>query len=82
MRAIIEEGEANVANQMQMLALDEAALCRHMLIALYTPMNDSTMAAHRQLSRHLVGLWITDNDDAMNLFQRIFVRINFSVIFN
>lgn len=73
MRALIEEGDANVANQMQTLALDEAALCRHLLIALYTSFNDTTMAAHRQLSRHLVGLWITDNDDAMQLFQRIFV---------
>lgn len=73
MRALIEEGDANVANQMQTLALDEAALCRHLLVALYTPVNDSTMAAHRQLSRHLVGLWIQDNDDALQLFQRIFV---------
>lgn len=73
MRALIEEGDANVANQMQTLALDEAALCRHLLVALYTPLDDSTMAAHRQLSRHLVGLWIQDNDDAINLFQRIFV---------
>lgn len=77
MRAIIEEGEANIANQMQTLALDEAALCRHLLVALYTPVNDSTMAAHRQLSRHLVGLWITDNEDAMHLFRRIFVSDNF-----
>lgn len=73
MRALIEEGDANVANQMQTLALDEAALCRHLLVALYTPLNDSTMVAHRQLSRHLVGLWIQDNDDALQLFQRIFV---------
>lgn len=76
MRAIIEEGESSIANQMQTLALDEAALCRHMLVALYTPASDSTMAAHRQLSRHLVGLWITDNEDAMQLFQRIFVSLN------
>lgn len=73
MRALIEEGEQNIATQMQTLALDEAALCRHLLVALYTPSNDSTMATHRQLSRHLVGLWITDNDDAMQLFQRVFV---------
>lgn len=75
MRALIEEGELNVATQMQTLALDEAALCRHLLVALYTPSNDSTMAAHRQLSRHLVGLWITDNEDAMQLLHRIFVSL-------
>lgn len=78
MRALIEEGEQNVATQMQTLALDEAALCRHLLVALYTPSNDPTMMAHRQLSRHLTGLWLTDNEDAMQLFQRIFVSIQCS----
>lgn len=76
MRALIEEGELCVATQMQTLALDEAALCRHLLVALYTPSNDPTMAIHRQLSRHLVGLWVTDNDDAMQLLRRIFVSLN------
>lgn len=51
LRAIIEEGETTVANHMQTLALDEAALCRHLLVALYTPANDATMATHRQLSK-------------------------------
>lgn len=74
MRALIEEGEACVAAQMQTLALDEAALLRHLLSALYTPSNDSTLVMHRQLFRHLVGLWVTDNEDAMELFRRIFVR--------
>ncbi|KAM7345045.1 receptor mediated endocytosis 8 isoform 2-T2 [Cochliomyia hominivorax] len=72
LRAIIEEGEQKVAEQMQSLALDEAALCRHLLVALYTPSNDPTLTTHRQLSRHLIGLWITDNIEAMELFKRIF----------
>uniref|UniRef100_A0A1A9X3H4 J domain-containing protein n=1 Tax=Glossina brevipalpis TaxID=37001 RepID=A0A1A9X3H4_9MUSC len=72
LRAIIEEGELQVAQQMQSLALDEAALCRHLLVALYTPTNDPTLATHRQLSRHLIALWITDNKEAMELFKRIF----------
>ncbi|XP_055920872.1 dnaJ homolog subfamily C member 13 isoform X1 [Eupeodes corollae] len=72
LRAIIEEGEVPVAKQMQTLALDEAALCRHLLVALYTPPNDPTLATHRQLSRHLIGLWITDNEEAMELFKRVF----------
>lgn len=72
MKALIEEGETHVATQMQTLALDEAALCRHLLVALFTPNNDPTMAIHRQLSRHLVGLWITDGEDAMSLLRRIF----------
>lgn len=76
MRALIEEGDIQVATQMQTLALDEAALCRHLLVALYTPSNDPTMAVHRQLSRHLVGLWVTDSEDAMQLFHRVFVSNN------
>ncbi|XP_032585427.1 dnaJ homolog subfamily C member 13 isoform X2 [Drosophila mojavensis] len=72
LRAIIEEGELHVAQQMQALALDEAALCRHLLVALYTPSNDPTLITHRQLSRHLIGLWLTDSDEAMELFKRIF----------
>lgn len=75
LRAIIEEGEQKVAEQMQSLALDEAALCRHLLVALYTPSNDPTLATHRQLSRHLIGLWITDSVEAMELFKRIFVSV-------
>lgn len=51
MRALIDEGELETAQQMQSLALEEAALCRHLLIALYTPSTDATMATHRQLSR-------------------------------
>ncbi|KAI9580597.1 hypothetical protein GQX74_011267 [Glossina fuscipes] len=77
LRAIIEEGELKVAQQMQSLALDEAALCRHLLVALYTPTNDPTLATHRQLSRHLIALWITDNNEAMELFKRIFVSLRY-----
>ncbi|KAG5676781.1 hypothetical protein PVAND_006590 [Polypedilum vanderplanki] len=72
MKALIEEGDSSVANQMQILALDEAALCRHLLIALYTPSNDSTMASHRQISKHLINLWVNENEDALALFSRIF----------
>ena len=66
LRAIIGEGEVPVAKQMQTLAFDEAALFRHLLVALHTPFNDPTLATHRQLSRHLIRLWITDNDEAMS----------------
>lgn len=72
MKALIEEGDANVAKQMQILALDEAALCRHLLIALYTPLNDSTMDTHRQISKHLINLWVNESEDALSLFSRIF----------
>lgn len=102
MRALIEEGDSEIAKQMQILALDEAALCKHLLMALYTPSTDATMATHRQLSRYfsfifliiiismpvklkfafkilrqLVGLWVTDSEEALNLLKRIFVSIWF-----
>lgn len=73
LRALIEEGTVTVASHMQLLALEEAALCRHMLVALFTPSTDATMVLHKQLSRHLIGLWITDNEDAINLLKRVFV---------
>ncbi|XP_075217212.1 receptor mediated endocytosis 8 isoform X2 [Lycorma delicatula] len=74
MRAIIEEGDAIVAERMQELALCEGALPRHLLTALFTPHYDQQtdlMLANKQLSRHLVGLWVTGNECAINLLRRI-----------
>lgn len=73
MRAVIEEGDAQVATRMQELALCEGALPRHLQTALFTKNTDQQMLAHRQLSRHLVGLWVTGNSSAMALLQRIMV---------
>ena len=36
MRAVVEEGDEQLSARMQHLALSEAALPRHLLIALYT----------------------------------------------
>ncbi len=74
MRALIEEGEPSVAKRMQELALSEGALLTHLLISLFTRDDDKRLLAHRQLSRHLVGLWVTNNDIAMSLLSRILVR--------
>ncbi|KAL0279212.1 UNVERIFIED_CONTAM: hypothetical protein PYX00_000818 [Menopon gallinae] len=71
MRALIEEGEASVAVKMQNLALSEGALPKHLLIALYTQPTDSRLLAHRQLSRHLIGLWVTEHSTSMALLKRI-----------
>ncbi|KAJ3648782.1 hypothetical protein Zmor_020558 [Zophobas morio] len=71
MRALIEEGEGEVAAKMQNLALAEGALPRHLLAALYTQGSDGRLLTHRQLSRHLVGLWVTGNPTAMGLLKRI-----------
>ena len=73
MRAIIEEGAAEVAARMQDLALAEGALPRHLLTALFTEASDSRLLTHRQLSRHLVGLWVTGHPTAMGLLKRIMV---------
>jgi len=71
MRAVIEEGEAEVAAKMQDLALAEGALPCHLLSALFTPGTDGRQLTHRQLSRHLVGLWVTGHPTAMGLLKRI-----------
>ncbi|XP_049787278.1 dnaJ homolog subfamily C member 13 [Schistocerca cancellata] len=71
MRAVIEEGDAEVSAKMQDLALAEGALPRHLLTALFTQGSDGRLLTHRQLSRHLVGLWVTGHPTAMGLLKRI-----------
>lgn len=71
MRALIEEGDATVSAHMQILALAEGALPRHLLSALYANVVDGRVLALRQLSRHLIGLWVTGNPAAMGLLRRI-----------
>ncbi|XP_041474110.1 dnaJ homolog subfamily C member 13-like isoform X1 [Lytechinus variegatus] len=71
MKAIIEEGDAEIAAKMQELALAEGALPKHLHVAMFTGSSDTRMLTNRQLSRHLVGLWITGNPTAMALLKRI-----------
>lgn len=71
MKAIIEEGEPEIAAKMQDLALAEGALPRHLHTAMFTQSNDNRMLTVRQLSRHLVGLWVTGHPTAMALLKRI-----------
>ncbi|KAK6166630.1 hypothetical protein SNE40_023278 [Patella caerulea] len=71
MKAIIEEGDAEIAAKMQDLALAEGALPKHLHTAMFTQSNDSRMLTNRQLSRHLVGLWVTGHPTAMGLLRRI-----------
>ena len=58
---------------MQALALAEGSLARHMQTALFTQSNDNRLLTHRQLSRHLVGLWMVGNEPALRLLSRIMV---------
>ncbi|XP_072547287.1 dnaJ homolog subfamily C member 13 isoform X3 [Salminus brasiliensis] len=71
MKAIIEEGDKEIATKMQDLALSEGALPRHLHTSMFTVSSDQRMLTNRQLSRHLVGLWIAENPVAMNLLKRI-----------
>uniref|UniRef100_A0A3P9HA59 DnaJ heat shock protein family (Hsp40) member C13 n=1 Tax=Oryzias latipes TaxID=8090 RepID=A0A3P9HA59_ORYLA len=71
MKAIIEEGDKEIATKMQELALSEGALPRHLHTSLFTISSDQRMLTNRQLSRHLVGLWTAENPVAMNLLKRI-----------
>ncbi|KAK2150998.1 hypothetical protein LSH36_380g05005 [Paralvinella palmiformis] len=68
---LFQEGEAEIAAKMQDLALAEGALPRHLLTAMFTNSIDSRMLTVRQLSRHLVGLWVTGHPTAMSLLKRI-----------
>uniref|UniRef100_A0AAR2LFU3 J domain-containing protein n=1 Tax=Pygocentrus nattereri TaxID=42514 RepID=A0AAR2LFU3_PYGNA len=71
MKAIIEEGDKEIATKMQDLALSEGALPRHLHTSMFTVSADQRMLTNRQLSRHLVGLWTAENPIAMNLLKRI-----------
>ena len=71
MKAIIEEGDSEIAAKMQELALAEGALPKHLHTAMFTQSMDNRMLTNRQLSRHLVGLWVTGHPTAMGLLKRI-----------
>uniref|UniRef100_A0A3B4F307 DnaJ heat shock protein family (Hsp40) member C13 n=1 Tax=Pundamilia nyererei TaxID=303518 RepID=A0A3B4F307_9CICH len=71
MKAIIEEGDKEIATKMQELALSEGSLPRHLHTSLFTISTDQRMLTNRQLSRHLVGLWTAENPVAINLLKRI-----------
>ena len=61
---------------MQALALAEGALPRHLHTSLFTSSADNRLLTHRQLSRHLVSLWVTGNPTAVGLLNRVLVNTN------
>ncbi|XP_042910016.2 dnaJ homolog subfamily C member 13 isoform X1 [Parasteatoda tepidariorum] len=71
MKAIIEEGDAEISAKMQDLSLAEGALPRHLHIAMFTNSTDTRLLTMQQLSRHLVGLWVTGHPTAIGLLKRI-----------
>lgn len=64
-----------ISAKMQELSLAEGALPRHLHIAMFTHSTDTRLLTLQQLSRHLVGLWITGHPTAMALLKRILVNI-------
>lgn len=76
LKAVIEEGENDIPSRMQLLALTEGALPRHLFTALFTQSSDGRLLTHRQLSRHLVSLWAAENQLAVELLSRIVVRLS------
>ena len=75
MKSIVEEGDEETAVKMQELALAEGALPRHLHTALFTSSMDNRLLTHRQLSRHLIALWITGNPTATALLHRVLVSV-------
>jgi len=71
MKAIIEEADSETAAKMQELALAEGALPLHLQTAMFLQSDDTRLQTNRQLSRHLVGLWVTGHPPAMTLLRRI-----------
>lgn len=81
MKAVIEEGEGDIPARMQLLALTEGALPRHLYTALFTQTSDGRLLTHRQLSRHLVSLWAAENPSAVDLLGRTVVRGELVLVF-
>jgi hypothetical protein len=76
MKALIEEGQGGIGKEIQELALKEGALIRHLLNALFVQTSDPRLLTLRQLSRHLIVLWTSQNNAAAELLRRIFVSQN------
>lgn len=71
MRAIIEEGTPDMVQNFQYFSLAEGAILRHLHTALFTQSMDSRLLTHRQLSRHLITIWVHDYKLAADLLRRI-----------
>ncbi|CCG58567.1 Protein CBR-RME-8, isoform b [Caenorhabditis briggsae] len=74
MRAIIEEADVETSKSMQMLALSEGAFLTHLHTALLTVGKDLRRMTNKQLSGHLISLWIADNQQANDLLVRCLPR--------
>uniref|UniRef100_A0A914YKS1 DnaJ homologue subfamily C GRV2/DNAJC13 N-terminal domain-containing protein n=1 Tax=Panagrolaimus superbus TaxID=310955 RepID=A0A914YKS1_9BILA len=73
MRAIIEESTPDVSKFMQVLSLTEGAFLTHLQLALLSSGKDLRVLTNKQLSGHLIALWIAENSAAMDLLKRCIV---------
>ena len=76
MRAIIEEADVETSKSMQTLALTEGAFLTHLHMALLAQGKDLRVLTNKQLSGHLIGLWLADNQPANDLMIRCLVCIS------
>lgn len=76
MRAIIEEADVETSKSMQTLALTEGAFLTHLHMALLAQGKDLRVLTNKQLSGHLIGLWLADNQPANDLMTRCLVCIS------
>ena len=76
MRAIIEEADVETSKSMQTLSLTEGAFLTHLHMALLAQGKDLRVLTNKQLSGHLIGLWLADNQPANDLMTRCLVCIS------
>ncbi|CAD6190910.1 unnamed protein product [Caenorhabditis auriculariae] len=74
MRAIIEEADVETSKSMQTLALSEGAFLTHLYMALLSAGKDLRVLTNKQLSGHLISLWVADNQPANDLLSRCLPR--------
>nr|XP_027203282.1 dnaJ homolog subfamily C member 13-like [Dermatophagoides pteronyssinus] len=72
MKAMIEEGNPKIANEMQKLALAEGTFLFHLHASLYPIVTREKFLPIQILSRKLISLWTVDNDIGWSILQNIF----------
>lgn len=72
MKAIIEEGNAQVAKKMQQLALSEGTFLFHLQSSLYPIVTGQKFLPIQILSRKLMSLWTVNNETGLSLLNSVF----------
>uniref|UniRef100_A0A834R1S3 DnaJ -like protein subfamily C member 13 n=1 Tax=Sarcoptes scabiei TaxID=52283 RepID=A0A834R1S3_SARSC len=72
MKAIIEEGTAQIAQKMQQQALTEGTFLSHLHSSLYPITGQEKFMPIQIMSRKLISLWTVENDIAIAILNNIF----------